>query len=116
VACLYVRSAYLPNDPKFIDMIYIIHSDEKWFNASKKRETYYLLPDEEDPHRTVQNKKSIAKVMVYSGVGMPMFDAAGNCTFDGKLGVWPFVRKLFIIIRINSLIVCVSIGNRDRSD
>jgi len=84
----------LPNDPKFIEMEYIIHSDEKWFNASKKRETYYLLPDEEDPHRTVQNKNSIEKVMLYSGVAKPRFDASGNCTFDGKLSVWPFVRKV----------------------
>jgi hypothetical protein len=43
----------LNNDPKFIDMRYIIHSDEKWFNASKKNITFYMLPDEGDPHWTV---------------------------------------------------------------
>jgi len=53
-----------------------------------------FLPDEEDPHRTVQNKNSIEKVMLYSGVAKPRFDASGNCTFDGKLSVWPFVRKV----------------------
>ena len=60
----------------------------------QRRGRHYFLPDEEDPHRTVQNKNSIEKVMLYSGVAKPRFDASGNCTFDGKLGVWPFVRKV----------------------
>jgi len=54
----------------------------------------YMHPDEEDPHRTVQNKNAIHKVMFYSGVTQPRFDAEGRCYFDGKLGVWPFVREL----------------------
>jgi hypothetical protein len=53
-----------------------------------------MLPDEEDPHRTVQNKNSIDKVMLYSAVSMPWFDDDGNCLFDGKIGVWPFVKKV----------------------
>jgi hypothetical protein len=82
------------DEPKFVDMRCIIHSDEKWFNASKKNMTFYMLPDEEDPHRTVQNKNSIDKVMLYSAVSMPWFDDDGNCLFDGKIGVWPFVKKV----------------------
>ena len=41
----------------------IIHIDEKWFNGTKKNKTFYMLPSEDDPVRTVQNKNSIDKVM-----------------------------------------------------
>ena len=53
-----------------------------------------MLAGEDDPHRTVQHKNSIGKVMFLSAVGRPIYDAEGNCIFDGKLGVWPFVRKV----------------------
>ena len=53
-----------------------------------------MLPDEDDPHRTVQNKNFIGKVMFLAAVGRPIYNDAGNCIFDGKLGVWPFVRKV----------------------
>ena len=42
----------------------------------------------------MQNKNAIDKVMLFSGVAMPRWDDDGNCTFDGKLGVWAFVRKV----------------------
>lgn len=58
----------LPNNPKFIEMKNIIHSDEKWFNGTQKTKTMYMHPDEDDPHRTVQNKNTIRKVMFYSVV------------------------------------------------
>ncbi|WVZ90174.1 LOW QUALITY PROTEIN: hypothetical protein U9M48_036501, partial [Paspalum notatum var. saurae] len=83
----------LPNNPKFIEMKYIIHIDEKWFNATKKDRNFYLLPDEEDPYRTVQNKNAMEKCMLLCGVRLPWFDDEGNCIFDGKIGIWPFVRK-----------------------
>ena len=60
----------------------------------KKDMTYYLLPEEEDPYRTVQNKNSIGKVMLLTAVARPRYDDAGNCTFDGKIGVWAFIRKV----------------------
>jgi hypothetical protein len=72
----------------------IIHIDEKWFNATKKDKTYYLHPLEPEPYRTVQNKNAIEKVMFLSAVARPRFDDEGNCTFDGKIGIWPFVRKV----------------------
>ncbi|CAD6253685.1 unnamed protein product [Miscanthus lutarioriparius] len=70
----------------------IIHMDEKWFNTTSKYKKYYMLPGENDPHRTVQNKNHIGKVMFLSAEGKPMYDDEGNI-FDGKIGVWPFVRK-----------------------
>lgn len=72
----------------------IIHMDEKCFNTSLKYTKYYMLPQEEDPHRTMQNKNFIGKVMFLSEVGRPIYDDAVNCIFDGKIGVWPFVRKV----------------------
>lgn len=84
----------LPHDPKFIGMDNIVHTDEKWFYATKKCQKFYLLPDEEDPHRTVRNKNSIGKVMVLAAIAKPMKDARGNQIFDGKIGVWAFVRKV----------------------
>jgi hypothetical protein len=86
--------ATLPHEPKFIEMDNIIHIDEKWFNATKKNKKFYMLPGEADPHRTVQNKNSIDKVMVLSAVALPRHDVVGNKTFSGKIGVWPFVRKV----------------------
>jgi hypothetical protein len=61
-----------------------------------------MRPDEEDPHRTMQNKNVIHKVMFYSGVTQPRFDAEGRCYFYGKLGVWPFVREVAILVMFYS--------------
>ena len=92
----------LPNNPKFKEMKNIIHTDEKWFNVTRKNKTMYMHLDEEDPHRTMQNKNAIHKVMFYSGVTQPRFDAEGRCYFDGKLGLWPFVREVAILVMFYS--------------
>jgi hypothetical protein len=84
----------LPNEPKFKYMDNIIHLDEKWFNMTKKARNFYLLPEEEDPYRTVQNKNSIEKVMFLSGVALPRYNNDGCCIFDEKIGIWAFVRKV----------------------
>jgi hypothetical protein len=85
-------------DPKFKDMRNIIQIDEKWFNGTKKNKTFYMLPSEDDPVKTVQNKNSIDKVMFLVVVARPKFDEEGNCYFDGKLGIWPFVRQVMTIL------------------
>lgn len=74
----------LPNNPKFIEMDNVIHIDEKWFNATKKTRNFYMLPEEEDPYRTVQNKNSIDKLMFLGAVGKPKKDDEGNLIFKGK--------------------------------
>jgi hypothetical protein len=98
----------LPNNPKFIEMKYIIHTDEKWFNATKKDRNFHLLPNEEDPYRTVQNKNAMEKCMLLCGVGLPWFDDEGNCIFDGKVGIWPFVRKVPQLLHAVISITCPS--------
>jgi hypothetical protein len=72
----------------------IIHIDEKWFNTTKKAKKFYMLPEEEDPLRTIQNKNSIPKCMLLCAVAPPRYNSAGVCYFDGKIGIWPFVRKV----------------------
>jgi hypothetical protein len=86
----------LNSNPKFIDMHNIVHIDEKWFYMTKKKRTYYLLPEEEDPYRAIQNKNSIGKVMFLAMVAMPRYDQHGNEIFPGKLGVFPFVTEVFL--------------------
>lgn len=84
----------LPHEPKFKDIDNIIHIDEKWFNATKRNKNFYMLSKEVDPHRIVHNKNSIDKVMVLFAVALPKNDDAGNEAFNGKIGVWPFERKV----------------------
>jgi hypothetical protein len=91
-----VHEGTLQNEPKFSCMDNIIHVDEKWFNMTKKSRNFYMLPEEQDPYRTVQNKNSIDKVMFLAAVARPRFDNEGNCTFDGKIGIWPFVREVYL--------------------
>jgi hypothetical protein len=54
--------------------------------------TFYEKSD--DPHKTIQNKNAIQKVMFLSVFFSTLFDDEGTCTFDGELGMWTFVRKV----------------------
>jgi hypothetical protein len=97
----------LANDPKFLEMYNIIHIDEKWFYITRKNRNFYLVPGEIDPHKTVQNKNAIVKIMFLSAVARPRFDEHGNCTFDGKLGVWAFVRKVIFSMAISVVVIFI---------
>ncbi|GJM93286.1 hypothetical protein PR202_ga09831 [Eleusine coracana subsp. coracana] len=48
-----------PNDPHFKDLFDHVFIDEKWFFLTQKSAKYYLLPDEDDPHRTNKSKNYI---------------------------------------------------------
>jgi len=85
------QALYGDNDPRFKDMYNIIYIDEKWFYRTRRNQKYYLANDEERPHREVKSKNFIEKVMFLAVVARPRFDQNGNCIFDGKLGVLPFV-------------------------
>ena len=76
----------LAHEPKFVDMYNIVHIDEKWFYMTKKTEKYYVVPEEEVPHRTCQSKNHITKVMFLAAMARPRFDYEGNETFSGKIG------------------------------
>ncbi|CAM0144787.1 unnamed protein product [Urochloa decumbens] len=75
----------------FNPMYNIVYIDEKWFYRTRKNQKYYLANDEERPQRTVKSKNFIEKVMFLAVVTRPRYDANGNCTFDGKIGIFPFV-------------------------
>jgi hypothetical protein len=53
----------LLDDPKFKDLFDIVFIDEKWFYLYKKSERYYLLPNEDEPHRSCKNKNYIPRIM-----------------------------------------------------
>ena len=60
---------------------------------TKKKRTYYLMPEEPDPKRSLKNKNRMGKVMFFYTVTKPRYDADGVLTSDGKTGIWPFVKE-----------------------
>ncbi len=46
------------------------------------------------PTRRVQNKEHMMKVMFLAAVARPRYDPEGECTFDGKIGMFPFVERV----------------------
>ena len=70
-----------------------VHVDEKWFFISETVLRCYVAGDETPPERLAQNKDHMIKVMFLCAIARPRFDGAGNCTFDGKIGMWPFVEQ-----------------------
>nr|XP_051221151.1 uncharacterized protein LOC127339328 [Lolium perenne] len=86
----------------FKEMDNFVHIDEKWFDLTQKNNVYYLVPGEPTPYRTVHNKNSIGKVMFLTAVAQPRFaivDGVKVCTFDGKIGTWPFVTETAAVRR-----------------
>ena len=67
--------------------------DEKWFYITKDKNTYYLLPNEEPPERSAKSKRFITKVMFLAAVAQPCFNDAGDCVFNGRIGIRPFVEE-----------------------
>lgn len=81
----------LPDDPTFKSLYNVIFIDEKWFYRTKKNQIYYLAPGEEIPRRAVKSKNFIEKVMFLAVTARPRFEN-GVCTFDGKIGIFPFTK------------------------
>jgi hypothetical protein len=79
------------DDPRFKDLFDIIFIDEKWFFLTQKSEKYYLLPEEDDPHRTCKSKNYIPKIMFLVVCARPRF-RNGESIFDGKIGCFPLVN------------------------
>ncbi|KAF7142618.1 hypothetical protein RHSIM_Rhsim05G0119600 [Rhododendron simsii] len=83
----------LQTQPMFKAMYNYVHIDEKWFYMTKESERYYVLPDEDQPHRTCKSKRFITKVMFLAAVARPRFGANGCEEFSGKIGIFPFTVK-----------------------
>ena len=84
-------SQSIPDDPTFKSLYNVIYIDEKWFYRTKKNQIYYLAPGEEIPRRAVKSKNFIEKVMFLAVTARPRFEN-GVCTFDGKIGIFPFTK------------------------
>ncbi|CAN6360374.1 unnamed protein product [Urochloa humidicola] len=80
------------NALSFNPMYNVMYIDEKWFYRTRRNQKYYLANDEQRPERTVKSKNFIEKVMFLAVVTRPRFDQNGNCTFDGKIGIFPFIK------------------------
>ncbi|XP_074299712.1 uncharacterized protein LOC141630865 [Silene latifolia] len=78
----------------FKDQSNIIHLDEKWFSKTKPTTRFYLAKGETEPHRCVQSKSFIEKVMFMCAVARPQYGSNGEVVFDGKIGIWPFVCQV----------------------
>ena len=57
------------------------------------KNTYYLHPKEPKPFRTVKNRNQVCKVMVLTAVARPRYGKGGKVRFDGKIGIWAFVKE-----------------------
>ena len=77
----------------FQNMETIVHLDEKWFDMTKEKNTYYLHPKETRPLRRLRNATKIGKVMFLTAVAKPRYGDGGVVTFDGKIGTWAFVTE-----------------------
>ena len=63
----------VPFEPKIHPMYDFIHLDEKWFYITLVDQKYYLCLDEDVPHRIVQHKSHIQKLMFLAAVARPRF-------------------------------------------
>jgi hypothetical protein len=82
------------NDHKYDGFYQHVHVDEKWFFLTEQHMRMYLAPGEEAPLRVSQKKDHIVKVMFLAAVARPRYNENGECTFDGKIGMWPFVERV----------------------
>jgi hypothetical protein len=72
-----------------MEMYTDVHVDEKWFFLTRKQRRYKLAKDEADPHRTINHKSHVDKVMFLCAQARPRKDYARNKSWDGKIGIWP---------------------------
>ncbi|ETV77602.1 hypothetical protein H257_08513 [Aphanomyces astaci] len=81
------------NQMHWHDMLDRVHIDEKWFYVTLINRRYYLWHDEPVAVRKGSSKRHIVKVMFLTAVARPRYDCAKKSTWDGKIGMWPFVTK-----------------------
>jgi hypothetical protein len=62
---------YSDGQDNFDPFFQSIHIDEKWFYLTKKNDRYYLVAGEHPPHRSIQSKNFIPKIMFLAAVARP---------------------------------------------
>ncbi|XP_057543524.1 uncharacterized protein LOC130821758 [Amaranthus tricolor] len=75
-------------------MLNVVHIDEKLFYITRTQQTFYLTPDEIEPHREIQSKRFVPKFMFMCAVARPIFSSKGEMVFDGKIGIFPFTHEV----------------------
>lgn len=78
---------------QYYPMYNFVHIDEKWFYLSKKSQRVYLERNEKGKYRAAKSSKFIPKVMFTAAVARPRFNERNECTFDGKIGIFPFTYQ-----------------------
>lgn len=88
-----------PDGESFLDLCDTIHIDEKWFYIITDKQKVYVIPaelsDDEEMkkfYRDVQHKQHLKKMMFLAATARPRFDENGECTFDGKIGLFEFAE------------------------
>ena len=71
-----------------------IHIDEKCFYLTNKTQRAYLAHKEKIPYRASKSSKFIPKAMFLGAVARPRWNRYGQCTFDGKIGIFPFINRV----------------------
>jgi hypothetical protein len=66
----------VPHDPVFQGLFDYVFIEEKWHYITRKSERDCTVP----------------RVMILTVVARPRFDSLVFCTFDGKIGCFPFVK------------------------
>ena len=72
----------------------LVHVDEKWFYISERELHLYIASGKVVLTRRCQNRNHLIKVMFLAAVARPCSDAEGECIFDGKIDIWPFVERV----------------------
>ena len=75
-------------------MFDFIHIDEKWFYLTKKTQRVYLTHKEKIPYRAAKSSKFTPKVMFLGAVARLRWRPHGQCTFDGKIRIFPFINRV----------------------
>ena len=72
---------------KFKPHTNVVYIDEKHFYLTRKKRTYYLAPDEVEPHRECQSKRFIPKIMFMCANANPIFSTNVGGIQQGTLQV-----------------------------
>ena len=83
-----------PTTRLYDDFYQSVHVDEKWFFITEIALHAYIEPNENVPVQRCVNKDHIIKVMFFCAVARPRFNHNGECTFDGKIGMFPFIERV----------------------
>ena len=78
----------------FDTMDSVVMVDEKWFFMKKQGQKYILAEGEDLPVHKVSHKAHMKTVMFLAAVGRPRRANLHNRNFSGKIGIFPFTRRV----------------------